>query len=69
MSCFVQVRNKSIETKDHPKYNETNPERSRFKIKIALSKTIEWPQLFLLPAPVNPGARATQNLRNAFAQK
>jgi hypothetical protein len=51
-----------------PKYNKTDPEGSRFKIAIALSKHKERPHLSLLPAPVNPGGRAAQELRDAFRQ-
>jgi hypothetical protein len=52
-----------------PKYDETDPEGSRFKIEIvALSKHKERPHLSLLPAPVNPGGRAAQDLRDAFRQ-
>jgi hypothetical protein len=47
-----------------PKYDETDPEGSRFKIEIALSKHKERPHLSLLPAPVN----AAQDLRDAFRQ-
>ena len=52
-----------------PKYDEADPEGSRFRIEIALTKHKERPHLSLLPAPVNPGARAAQDLRDAFAQK
>ena len=48
--------------------NETDPEGSRFKIEIALSKHKERPHLSLFPAPVNPGARAAQDVRDAFRQ-
>jgi hypothetical protein len=51
-----------------PKYYETDPEGSRFKIEIALSKHKERPHLSLLPPPVNPGGRAAQDLRDAFRQ-
>jgi hypothetical protein len=51
-----------------PKYDITDPESSRFKIEIALSKHKERPHLSLLPAPVNPGGRAAQDLRDAFRQ-
>jgi hypothetical protein len=51
-----------------PKYDETDPEGSRFKIEIALSKHKERPHLSLLPAPVNPGGRAAEDLRDAFRQ-
>lgn len=51
-----------------PKYDELDPEGSRFKIEIALSKHKERPHLSLLPAPANPGARAAQDLRDAFRQ-
>ena len=51
-----------------PNYDETDPEGSRFKIEIALSKHKERPHLSLLPAPVNPGGRAAQELRDAFRQ-
>ena len=44
-------------------------EGSRLRIEIALTKHKERPHLSLLPAPVNPGARAAQDLRDAFAQK
>jgi hypothetical protein len=51
-----------------PKYDELDSEGSRFKIKIALSNYKERPHLSLLPAPVNPGARAAQDLKDAFRQ-
>jgi hypothetical protein len=51
-----------------PKYDETDPEGSSFKILIALSKHKERPHLSLLPSPVNPSGRAAQDLRDAFRQ-
>ena len=56
------------ENSGFPKYDETDPEGSRLKIEIALSKHKERPHLSLLPAPVNPGGRAAQELRDAFRQ-
>jgi len=52
-----------------PKYDETDPEGSRFRIEIALKKHKERPHLSLKPEPVDPGARANQAARDDYRVK
>ena len=52
-----------------PKYDETDPEGSRFRIEIALKKHKERPHLSLKPEPVDAGARANQAARDDYRVK
>lgn len=52
-----------------PKYDENNPEGSRFRIEIALQKHKERPHLSLKPPPVDPGAQANRAARDDYQVK